>query len=119
MRRWNGQVELWNIALNLSPYDDDNARLSRTLTAATDNVCQALTDVLFESALPRNTTYVWLSNSADMNNVNNAIQGANNEASHWFIQHRLRVESIFTFVSFGPGHSNSSDCSTCVDGTGR
>ena len=102
MRRWNGSVGFWNVSLNLLPSDDDNARLSRILTSATDQVCQSICDILYDSVLPDDTSFVWFSNSNDMNNINNRLQAANNAASHWIIQNRLRMESVFTFVSFGP-----------------
>ena len=102
MRRWTGSVGFWNVSLNLLSSDDDNARLSRTLSSATDQVCQLICDTLFDSVLPDDTTFVWYSNSSDMNNINNQLQAANNAASNWIRQHRLRMESLFTFVSFGP-----------------
>ena len=102
MRRWNGSVGFWNVSLTLLPLDDDNARLSRILLSTTDQICQALVDVLYDHVLPQDTSYVWFSNANDMNSINDRIQGANNAASHWLIQHRLRAESIFTFVTFGP-----------------
>ena len=106
MRRWNGSVGFWNTSLNLLPQDDDNASLSRTLASATDPICQSLSDVLFARVLPDDTTFVWYSNSRDMQRINNDIRTSNSTASTWLNQNQLRMESIFTFVSFGPNRQN-------------
>ena len=106
MRRWTGSVGLWNTSLNLLPQDDDNARLSRTLATATDPICQSISDVLFEQVLPDDTTFVWYSNTRDMQRINNTLRISNTAASTWLLQHQLRMESIFTFVSFGPDRRN-------------
>lgn len=106
MRRWTGTSNGWNVSLNLLPLDDENVHITRLLTQSTNQICQSLTDVLFQAALPHDTGYVWFTSTNDITSIHNRIQATNEPAAHWLRDNRLRIESIFTFVSFGPTPHN-------------
>ena len=106
MRRWTGTSNNWNVSLNLLPLDDDNAQMSRILTQSTNQICQSLVDVLFQVALPLDTGYVWITSTNDITAIHNRILGIDSSATQWLRENRFRLESIFTFVSFGPTPQN-------------
>ena len=104
MRRWSGRVRGFDIelVLTLQCFDDNNHRLSRTLSSATDQVCESLATSLVSTFETNTSPFLWLTDSAGVASVNAAITGANNEASHFFVQHRLRMESLFSYISHQP-----------------
>ena len=106
MRRWTGTSQGWNISLNILPLDDDNDHMSRILNQSTNQVCQSIVDVLYQVALPQDTGYVWITSTNDIMSIHNRILGLDSPATQWLNANRFRIESIFTFVSFGPAPHN-------------
>ena len=109
MRRWSGRVRDTNIILSLQCYDDTNHRLSRTLASATDTVCEAIATIVMDSVIPTPETFFWMTDTTGINNFNAAVTGANTPASIFFIQHRLRTESLFTYSCSGRGLDRHHD----------
>ena len=103
MRRWSGRVRDTNIVLSLQCFDDSDHRLSRTLASASDTVCEAIASSVMDSVIPSPQTFFWMTDTTGINNFNASITGANNPASYFFIQNRLRTESLFTYSSSGHG----------------
>ena len=102
MRRWTGTSHNWNVSLNILPLEDDDVRITRIINQSTNEICQSLTDVLFQVVLPADTGYIWITSNNDITSIHNRILSLETPATTWLQNNRLRIESIFTFVSFGP-----------------
>ena len=104
MRRWSGRVRDIDIELTLTLqcFDDSNHRLSRTLSMATDTVCESLVSSLAPTINSAPTSFFWMTDPDGVNTANARITGNNTPAAHFFLQHRLRIESLFTYESQHP-----------------
>ena len=103
MRRWSGRVGESNIVLSLQCYDDSDHRLSHTLASSSDTVCEAIAIAIMNSVITDHDRFVWITDSDGINRFNVALTSSNTPASRFFIQHRLRTESLFTYISVGRG----------------
>ena len=109
MRRWSGRVRDTYIVLALQCFDESDHRLSRTLSSATDTVCESIATVVMDTVIPTSNDFFWMTDSTGINNFNAFITGANIPASQFFVQNRLRTESLFTYSCSGHGSDRHHD----------
>ena len=103
MRRWSGAINNLNIVLILEPHVDNDGRLNMALANTPDNFCRLLAQLLLDISVPNNSEFTWITNNDEINHINNRAQVYDDEVAHYLLQHHLRIESIFTFVTMGPG----------------
>ena len=98
MRRWVGRVHDSNFILLLESYDQSDVRLIRTLSFATDTVCEAVANIVYEAVISDASNLLWTTETSVMNTINTLIAGSGNPAASFFFLHRLRIETLFTFL---------------------
>ena len=103
MRRWIGQVNQRPVNFRAISFDD-NPRLSALLAVQLDPIMESLANSIYgDQVITNNPTYVWITNGDEIHALNQRVRSHDTVGSNFLISNDLRIVSVFTFVTFGPG----------------